>query len=278
MLKEKLNTFIEKILKDDLFTQASAIAFYVTFALPPLLFLLLTFLATLQLEFQEQLKMQIADLMGRDAAMVLDVVIDNATKREDLSRRFDMFGFFVLIFSSSVIFAQLQAALNIIFEAPVSIQPEGFWHMSKTFVTRRLVCFGMVLTFVFILIVSLAVSAVLSFIISPSLKVYGDIAQNLANFIVFALLFGAIFKWMPDRKVSHLAALWGGAITAFLFAGGKFLIGLYIGRSAFGSVYGAAGSLAVLLVWVYYSSLILLFGAEISVIFDRIISKRKACA
>ena len=274
-MKKKFGQFVEKIFNDDLFGHASAVAFYVTFALPPLLILLLTFLATMNLGLQEQLKGQISDLMGTDAAMVFDVIIDNVSRGQAEGNNLDVIGIGILIFSASVIFAQLQSALNIIFEAPMAAQEEGFWKQSKTFLMRRLICFGMVLTFVFILIVSLVVSAALSIFLTPSLKVVGEFIQNIANFVVFTFLFGAIFRWMPDRKVSKRAALWGGAVTAFLFAVGKLLIGLYLGQSTLGSVYGAAGSLAVLLVWVYYSSMILLLGAEISLFFEKEFVLRK---
>ena len=270
-MKKKLTLFFEKIFKDDLFSQASAIAFYVTFALPPLLILTLTFLATLNLGLQAQLKGQIADLMGTDAALVLDIIIENVSKGQANGSRIDIIGVGILIFSASVIFAQLQSALNIIFEVPKESKSATIVQHGREFIMRRLICFGMVLTFVFILIVSLVISALLSIFLTPSLKMLGEFIQTAANFVVFTFLFAAIFKWMPDKTacISTRAALWGGGITAFLFAIGKFLIGMYLGQSTLGSVYGAAGSLAVLLVWVYYSSMILLFGAEISLVFER---------
>ena len=278
-MKKSVEKFIEKVFKDDLFSQASAIAFYVTFALPPLLILLLTFLSSMNLSLQEQLREQIAGLMGNDAALVLDMIMVNVSKREALGSHLDVIGFGVLFFSASVIFAQLQSSLNIIFEVSNQNKAITFIQHGRDFLMRRLVCFGMVLTFVFILIVSLVVSAALSIFLNPSLKFLGELIQNLANFIIFTFLFAAIFKWMPDKAaaISNRAALWGGGITAFLFAIGKFLIGMYLGQSTLGSVYGAAGSLAVLLVWVYYSSMILLFGAEISLVFERnkVLSRKK---
>lgn len=270
-MKKSIEQFVEKIFKYDLFSQASAIAFYVTFALPPLLILLLTSLSTMNLSLQEQLREQIAGLMGNDAAVVLDMIMVNVSKREALGSHLDVIGIGVLFFSASVIFAQLQSSLNIIFEVSDQRVPATFMQHGRDFIMRRLVCFGMVLTFVFILIVSLVVSAALSLFLSPSLKFLGELIQNLANFFIFTFLFAAIFKWMPDKaaSISNRSALWGGGITAFLFAIGKFLIGMYLGQSTLGSVYGATGSLAVLLVWVYYSSMILLFGAEISLVFER---------
>lgn len=270
-MKKKIEQFIEKVFKDDLFSQAAAIAFYVTFALPPLLILLLTFLSTMNLSLQTQLREQISSLMGNDAALVLDMIIANVNKREALGSHIDIVGFVVLFFSASMIFAQLQSSLNIIFGVNNQSKAQTYIDHGREFVMRRLVCFGMVLTFVFILIVSLVVSAALSIFVTPSLKILGELVQNLANFIIFTFLFAAIFKWMPDKAagISNRAALWGGGLTAFLFAIGKFLIGMYLGQSAVGSVYGATGSLAVLLVWVYYSSMILLFGAEISLVFDK---------
>lgn len=270
-MKKNIEQFIEKVFKDDLFSQASAIAFYVTFALPSLLILLLTFLATMNLSLQEQLHEQIAGLMGSDAALVLDMIMANVSKGEVLGSRLDIVGIVILFFSASIIFAQLQSSLNIIFEVTNSSNKLTVIQQGREFIMRRLVCFGMVLTFVFILIVSLVISAALSIFLTPSLRFLGELIQNLANFIVFTFLFAAIFKWMPDKSaaISTRSALWGGGITAFLFAIGKFLIGMYLGQSTLGSVYGAAGSLVVLLVWVYYSSMILLFGAEISLVFEK---------
>ena len=127
---------------------------------------------------------------------------------------------------------------------------------------RRLISFGMVLTFIFISIVSLVVSSLLSLFLPNDLDIWGTLVQSAANLVLLAVLFGAIFKWMPDEEIEKQAIFKGSIITSILFSLGKTLIGVYLGQAAVGSAYGAAGSLIVLLVWVYYSSLIIFLGAE----------------
>ena len=166
--------------------------------------------------------------------------------------------------SASAIFAQLQSSLNIIFESEHFTKQISLKNYLSQFVTRRIICFGMVLTFIFISIVSLLVSGLLSLLASSELEFWMRILQIFGNLIAYSLLFSIILHWMPDTKVSWPASLQGGSLTAFLFMIGKVLIGIYLGHETIGSAYGATGSLMIMLIWVYYSSVIFLFGAEIS--------------
>ncbi len=171
-----------------------------------------------------------------------------------------------LILGATGAFGQLQAALNRAWEVAPDPQQGGL----KAFLLKRVFSFGMILSVAFLLLVSLVLSAALS--------AFGDalggmlpeglsatllqVLNQVVSFAVIAVLFAAIFKVLPDASVAWRDVWVGAAVTAFLFVVGKFLIGFYLGRSNPGEAFGAAGSLAVMLVWIYYSSMILLFGAE----------------
>jgi len=167
-----------------------------------------------------------------------------------------------LLFGATGAFVSLQTALNRAWE----VEPDPKSGGIRNFITKRLFSLGMVLGIAFLLLVSLAVTAALSAVGGALFgglgKMFGEILNFLLTFAVITLLFGAMFKVLPDAKIGW-RDVWVGAIaTALLFVIGKTLIGLYIGQSDPGSTFGAAGSLAVLLVWIYYAAVILLLGAE----------------
>ena len=258
-------TLKDKVLKDDIVTQAAALAFYTALAVSPVILLFVTFFSSLNLPLQEQLFSEIRGLMGSDAASVIETIISSSDEKSSQIRSADLWGFLTLGVSASVIFSQLQSALNLIFASPPK-GPEktGVWELVRHFLLRRLFCFGMLLTCIFISIVSLMVSGFLSLLSIGYLGTVMEVIHNSGTYIVYTLLFAIILKWMPDRTVRWKPAFAGGALTAILFVLGKVLIDHYIRRTAVGSAYGAAGSFIVFLVWIYYSTLIFLFGAEIS--------------
>ncbi len=261
-ISKKLQDFGEKISKDSIFTLGAALALYTVFALPPLVILLLKFLSSLKLSLQEPLIDQVRQLMGSDAATVFETVVKNSI--EHSADSVSIWGVLALGISASVIFAQLQSSLNIIFESESVSKDVSIKEYVTQFISRRIICFGMVLTFIFISIVSLLVSGLLSLFTSSALEFWMRMVQLAGNLLAYSILFSIIIHWMPDTKVPWPAAIQGGAITALLFLEGKILIGVYLGHEAIGSAYGATGSLMIMLVWVYYSSIIVLFGAEIS--------------
>lgn len=268
MLKSKLDYLKKlsgKILKDEIFTLSAALALYTSFSLAPLVILLISFLSSLQLDLQLQLIAQVNNLMGPEAAKVLTAIIEKADARKDLSTVGGWIGSLTLIFSASVIFAHLQASLNKIFHTPVVHHIDRHWSAElRHFIMKRLVSFGIVLSFIFISIVSLMMSLLLSLFMGTREGLFGGLFDLGVSLLLFTALFSAIFKWMPDEAISGRAVVRAGFLTALLFMIGKTLIGLYLGQTAVGSAYGAAGSLIVLLLWVYYSSLIIFIGAEIA--------------
>ena len=265
---DSLNYFKNKIYRHDIFTQGAALALYTVFAMPPLVILLLKFLSSLRLSLQQPMIHEVQQLMGADAAKVLETIMDNSKQYSE--SQVTLWGFLVLGISASVIFAQLQSSLNIIFESEhVSEVQTTFKTYVRQFISRRIICFGMLLTFIFISIVSLIISGFLLIFVTDELKIWFKIVQTAGNLVVYAVLFSLILHWMPDRKVPWKAALKGGFLTSFLFMVGKVLIGIYLVYETVGSAYGAMGSLGVLLIWVYFSSMIFLLGAEISATLSR---------
>jgi membrane protein len=212
------------------------------------------------------LESQMQSLMGASAGEQIRTMIEKAEQRPSGGLLPTLLGLGALLFGATGAFGQLQKALN----RTWGVEPDPDQGGIKTFVTKRLFSFGMILVVAFLLLVSLVISAALSGIgdrlggFLPS-GLSGPVLQalNLAiSFGVIVLLFAALFKVLPDAVIAWRSVWVGAAVTAALFVVGKFLIGFYLGRSNPGQAYGAAGSLAVLLLWVYYSGIILLLGAE----------------
>jgi membrane protein len=242
---------------------AAALSYYTAFSLPPLLVLLvgiagLVFDADM---VRERMVDQIGQMVGADSARLLDESISEAQLGAG-SMGAVAIGFIVLLFGAAGVFGQLQDALNTIWE--VETPPRrGVWGMVRS----RLLSLSAVVGSGFLLLVSLAVSVAVGALVDgfgsysalvPFMAAI-DISVSLA---VITVIFALIFKVLPDVAISWRDVWLGGFVTALLFVGGKFAIGLYLGTASVGSAYGAAGALIVILAWIYYSALILFYGAE----------------
>jgi membrane protein len=244
--------------KHDVLTLSAALAFYTTLSLAPLLVIVLSIASLLGQDSQTQLINQIHALLGDQAASAIDAIIDSSKERPELRSGAGIASVVLLLFTAGGVFAQLQSSLNVIFETTAKASA-GAWGWFR----KRLLSMGMVITLGFLALVSLILSTVLSFILNQEGQLW-QIVNFIVTIAVFSGLFAMILKYLPDIKITWKSALWGGFVTAILFSIGKTLIGLYLGKSAVGSAYGAAGSLVVLLTWVYYSGIILFLGAEIT--------------
>ena len=263
MLKQSVREF----LNDDCMTRAAALSYYTVFSLPPLLILILLLASALADpgDVRGGLDQQIEGLMGPAGGVQVRAMLANA-ERPGGGLLPTIAGIVALLFGATGAFVQLQAALNRAWEVEPDPQQGGF----KNFIFKRLLSFGMILSIAFLLLVSLVVSAALSaFGSSLERMLPGPISTPLVqgfhmalSLLVISGLFAAMYKVLPDATVEWHDALIGGVVTGVLFVVGKLLIGLYLGHSNPGEAYGAAGSLALLLLWIYYSALILLFGAE----------------
>jgi membrane protein len=264
LLKSSVSDFLE----DDCSTQAAALSYYTIFSLPPLLAVLLMILGSVldPRDVQGQLEYQIGALMGPTAAGQIRTILQLAHRPEARGALPTVLSVGALVLGATGAFGQLQAALNRAWE----VAPDPAQGGLKQFLLKRVFSFGMVFVVAFFLLVSLAVSAALSAFggalsamlpgwVSTTLL---QIVNQIVSLVVVTVLFAAMFKVLPDAKVAWRDVWVGAFVTAVLFVVGKFLIGFYLGRTNPGEAFGAAASLAVLFVWVYYSSMILLFGAE----------------
>jgi membrane protein len=264
LVRESGKDFVE----DDCPTQAAALSYYTIFSLPPLLVLILMILGALvdPQDIRGQLETQMGSLMGPTATEQIRTILQQAHQPGSGALLPTVLSIVALMLGASGAFGQLQAALNRAWEVAPDPQQGGL----KAFLLKRVFSFGMILSVAFLLLVSLVLSAALSAFggalsgmlpegLSATLL---QVVNQVVSFAVIAALFAAIFKVLPDATAAWRDVWVGAAVTAFLFVVGKFLIGFYLGRSNPGEAFGAAGSLAVMLVWIYYSSMILLFGAE----------------
>jgi membrane protein len=264
IVKETAKDFLE----DDCMDGAAALSYYTIFSLPAILVLILMLVGTVMnpSDVRGGFEGQLQTLMGPTAGEQVRTIIQQAEQKPRNGALPTILGILGLIFGATGAFGQLQKTLN----RAWNVEPDPNQGGLKNFLTKRLFSFGMILVVAFFLLVSLVVSAALtgmgsrlgSFLPAGLSGPLLEIINTVISLGVITLLFAAIFKVMPDAKIAWRSVWVGAGVTALLFVLGKFLIGFYLGQSNPGQAYGAAGSLAVLLLWIYYSSLILLFGAE----------------
>jgi membrane protein len=265
--RETVRDFVD----DEAMILGAALAYYTALSLAPLVVLLLWFASFLGDGMQQQLVAQIQDVVGPQAGAAISGVIDNAKAQPSVGNIAGIVSLATLLFSVSGVFAQLQYALNRIWDVEASPAKSGAW----AWVRKRLLSIGTFVSVAFLLVVSMAVTAAVAALsqfargLLPGADVVWYAAAWLVSFALTALMFALVYKVLPDVTIGWREALIGAVGTALLFAAGRWAIGLYLGRSAVGSAYGAAGSLIVLLIWVYYASLILFAGAELTQVVAR---------
>jgi membrane protein len=271
-----LKATINEFLRDDCPRMAAALAYYTVFSLPALLILLLlitgffTDPATIQAQITEQLQR----LIGPDAARQVGAIMENVESPASDGALMLVVGLAALLFAATGAFSQLQGTLNRVWEVEPDPERGG---MVRNFLMKRVLSFGMILAVAILLLGSL--------LLQSALSVYGDIVAALLpealtdvalrlssiglSVIAATLLFGVVFHVVPDARV-HWRDAWKGALaTGILFLAGNVLLGYYLSASSRASAYGAAGSLALILVWMYYSSMIFFLGAELTQVLAR---------
>ncbi len=253
---------------------AAALAYYTVFSITPLLVIAIAIAGAVfgQDAARGEIIGQINSLVGKQGAQVIETGLANADQPK-ISGIASIISVIVLLVGASGVFAQLQEALNTVWD--VKAKPKKAKASIWEFIRKRLLSFGMVLAIGFLLLVSLVTSAMLSGIgklqidLLPGFTPVWQLLNFGVSFGFISLLFALIYKYLPDVKIRWKDVWVGATITAFLFTIGKFLIGLYLGQGSLGSTYGAAGSLIVFLAWVFYSAQILLFGAEFTQVYAR---------
>jgi membrane protein len=264
MLKETVLSFID----DEALSRGAAIAFYTVTSIAPVLLIVV---AVAGLAFgrdaaQNAISTQLSGLMGQQTADVLQSAVASAAGKS-LGILATIIGVATLIATASGVFGEMQSALNAIWKA----KPQAT--TVSRLIQARATSLGLVAALGFLLIVSLAVSAGLTAFGNylDSIVPIGKLILPILNFAVslalLAVLFAAIYKVLPDRRLQWRDVVIGAVVTAVLFTIGKTLIGWYLGSSAVASSYGAAGGLIVLLLWVYYSVQVFLLGAEFTKIY-----------
>jgi membrane protein len=212
---------------------------------------------------------EMGGLIGSEGEEAVEAMLDSADKPKQGTVA-AVLGVITLLFGASGVFGQLQESLNTIWE----VKPKpggGIWQLIRS----RFLSMAMVLGTGFLLLVSLVLSSAISGMGTylkhqyPGLESIWHIVNFVVTIAVVTVLFALIFKFLPDAKIAWNDVWVGAVLTAILFAVGKLLIGIYLGKASIGSAYGAAGSLVVLLVWIYYSSLILFFGAELTQVYAK---------
>lgn len=249
---------------------AASLSYYTVFSIGPVLLIVMSLAGIFygQEAVQGQLYGQIKGLVGSEAAAQIQEIIQNVQKTNQ-STLGAIIGFVVLFIGATGVFTEMQDSINFIWS--IKAKPQKGW---LKYIINRLISFSLIVGLGFVLLVSLFVNAIVEILSNrlkamfPDYSVYLFYGINLfILLIVISALFAVIFKVLPDATVSWKDAIKGAIFTAALFLIGKFLIGYYLGTSNIGLTYGAAASLVIIFLWVYYSSIILYFGAEFTKVY-----------
>jgi len=259
-------------------SMGAALAFYTMFSIAPLLLIVISVAGIVFGEdaARGEIHGQLHDLLGAPGALAVEGLLESAGKpRESLLAT--LFGIVLLFIGATTVFAELQDAFDRIWRAPARAGSAGLWNLVRV----RLLSFGMILGIGFLLMVSLVFSAAMAAMNAKWIPLFSG-WMTVANAIELAIsmllataVFAMIYKTMPRVRIDWKDVWVGAAVTSLLFLAGKFLIGVYIGRSNISSGFGAAASLVVVLLWVYYSAQIFLFGAEFTRAYSHKFGSRK---
>jgi membrane protein len=255
----------EGFINDNCLKLSAALSYYTVFALGPLLIIIIS-LANIFLkakDAQVRVYAEMHKLLGKEAAEQIQSIILNIQSSDDNTTG-AVIGTIILIIGATGVFTEMQDSINYIWS--VKAKPKKGW---LKFLTNRLLSFSMVVGLGFMLLVSLIVNTLLNLLsekLTRLLSEYTVTVFNLVNYaiilVVITALFAVIFKILPDATIAWKDAMVGAILTAALFVIGKIAIGYYLGKANLGVTYGTAASIIIILVWVYYSSIILYFGAE----------------
>ena len=266
LLKEAGNDFMD----DQGLKLSAALSYYTIFSLAPMLLIIITLLSLFFGEdaIRGEIFDQIRGLVGNQAATQLQEILKNA-QLSNKSGVAATIGAITLLIGATGVFAEIQSSINYIWS--IKVKPKKGW---LRYLRTRLVSFSLIVVLGFLLLVALGVNTMVN-LLSDNLAVYFSeisvyvfyILNNLLVLAVITILFAVIFKVLPDGQLRWVECFVGAGFTAVLFSIGKFLISFYIGRSDLGATYGATASIIILLLWVYYSSIILYFGAEFTKVY-----------
>ena len=273
-----IKTSIVSWRKDYASSMGGALAYYTLFSIAPVLIIVIA-VAGFFLGAEAargEIVAQLRGLLGEDGAIAVQGLLESASEPEE-GLLATLASIALLLLGATTVFAELQSDLDRIWRAETAKSPSGVW----AFLRARLLSFGMILVLAFLLLVSLVISAALAVLGKwwggwfEGWAILLEVLNFAVSFAITTGLFALIYKFLPRAEIAWHDVWIGAAVTALLFAVGKFLIGLYIGRSGIASGFGAAGSFVVLLVWVYYSTQIFLLGAEFTWVYTHARGSRR---
>lgn len=268
ILKQSFSDFID----NKVFKLSAALAFYTIFSLPAMLIIVISVSGVFygREAIEGSLYHQISEFVGNDAALQIQQSIRGAALSKS-SYFATIVGVITLIFGATSVFTEIQDSINFIWKLKTKPR-KGMGFLKMLF--NRLLSFSLVVTLGFLLLVSLLINGLMDMLITRLTNMFPEltvivvyIVNVIITFGITALLFALIFKVLPDARIKWRHVRAGAFTTAILFMVGKFLIGYYLGQSKMSSTYGAAGSVIVMLLWVYYSAMILYFGAVFTHVF-----------
>ena len=272
-----LKLTVEEFIDDNAIKLSASLSYYTIFALPPLLIIIFSVTGIFfgQEAVRGEFFGQINGMVGNEAAIQIQETIKNI-ELSDNNLFATILGGILLLVGASGVFAEIQSSINYIWGLRAKPN-KGF----MKFVKNRMMSFSMIGSVGFLLLVSLLVNTVMDILNARLLVYFPDatiyifyILNTIILFAITTFLFAIIFKTLPDGDIQWKDALIGSSFTSFFFMVGKIAIGFYLGNSTVASVYGAAGSVVIILVWVYYSAIILYFGAEFTKVYSRMYGKK----
>ena len=269
-----------EMLDDKGFKMAAALSYYSAFSLGPLLIIVIAIAGFIFGEeaAKGQLFFELKNMIGSDGAQMMETIIKGASNTTT-SIFATIFSVILLVFGAIGVFVELQESLNMVW----GVEPKPGKGL-KMFIRNRIISFSMVVATGFLLMVSLVINSAIALLNElmaeafPSLIPIAFILNSAASLIVITILFALIYKVLPDVLISWRYVWLGAGITSVLFSIGKYLIGLYLGSSSYASTYGAAASLVIIFLWIYYSGLILFFGAELTQVYRKRYSGKELIA
>ena len=248
----------ENVAEHEVFVFGGSLAYTTGLALSPFLMILLSIVALLGADSEQALVDQMTGLLGRQAGEAMRTIAQSAQSKAHFSGVSGALSLLIVMVASSAIFSQLRQALDKVNGRTAPKESSGLWLLLR----EKVFSIGLVLAFIFLLMVSLSVTAGLALTFRGETGLVWTSVSFAVTFAVFSLLFTAMFHFIPSDRSSWRQSLVAGACATAFFLVGKTLIGIYLGTSAVASAYGAAGSLVVLLIWLYYTSVTLLISYE----------------
>ncbi|MCE7060306.1 YihY/virulence factor BrkB family protein [Dyadobacter sp. CY343] len=268
LIKDSFAEFME----DNVLKLSAALSYYTIFSLAPMLLLIISIVSIFfgREAFQGELYAQISGLVGKQAAVQVQELIKNAAIT-DKSKLAAAIGGVTLLIGATGVFAEIQDSINYIWA--IKSKPQRSW---LQYLKNRLLSFSIILTLGFLLIVSLGVNAAVDLLSNRLERYFSEVSVVIFSIlnvglvlVIITALFTVIFKILPDGHVRWKECLVGATFTSIMFAIGKFAISFYLGQSDLGAAYGTSASIVILLTWIYYSSIILYFGAEFTKVYAR---------